>query len=154
MIDCHGERGNCFGIIHENITSSDIDIHSLSHVLDEMSIASIIDDKIYNGNWDLVNLFNVFGYVIPCTYINGSVKTDFTASLWTKFLNECMRKKRIRDSRIHIDKLWLLKEYAVNGMNPEDLSNTHLDLLKFVDFKENLKPRVIQRLKKLQKHKT
>lgn len=149
MIDkCYGEHGNCIGIIHENVTSAEIDMNTMAHVLDEISTATLVDDMMYKGNWDLFKIFNVFGYVIPCKLLNGSVKSRNAASMWTKFLNECMKRKKIREMRIHIDTLWLLKEYATVCQNPENLSSSNLDTLKYVDFLGRLKPKNIQRLKK------
>lgn len=150
MIDkCYGEHGNCIGIIHENIAHSNLDISQIADILSELSMASYIDDIMYKGNWDLFKIFNIFGYVTPCKIIQGAVKTRFPASIWTKFLNECMKRKKINDMRICIDVLWLLKEYAVTGQNPENLSSTNLDALKYVDFYGKLKPKIIQKLKKI-----
>jgi hypothetical protein len=154
MIDkCYGEHGNCLGLIHENLSNSNLDISSTADVLDSMSKAIYIDDVMYNGNWDLFQFFNVFAYVDTCSKINGSITSIKPATMWTKYLNECMRKKKIKDARIDTDRLWLLKEYALQGKNPENLSSTDLDLLKFTDFYGKLKPRIVQKLKKSAKSK-
>lgn len=157
MIDsCYGEHGNCIGIIHENLINSTLDIHTIANVLDSMSKAINIDDIMYIGNWDLFKFYNVFAYVDTCSMIQGTVTDVKPATMWTKFLNECMKRKKIKESRKNTDVLWLLKEYAAKGENPEKLSSSEIDLLKYTDFYGKLKPRVTQRLKKLsqQKEKT
>ncbi len=149
MIDsCYGEHGNCMGIIHENLSQSSLSIGETADVLDSMSKAVLIDDMMYVGNWDLFKFFNVFAYVDTCSIINGSVKEIRPATMWTKFLNECMKRKKIKESRRDIDTLWLLKEYALRSENPEKLSSSDIDVLKYTDFYGKLKPRVVQKLKK------
>jgi hypothetical protein len=149
MIDsCYGEHGNCMGIIHENLSQSSLSISETSNVLDSMSKAVLIDDMMYIGNWDLFKFFNVFAYVDTCSIINGSVSEIRPATMWTKFLNECMKRKKIKETRRDIDTLWLLKEYALRCENPEKLSSSDIDVLKYTDFYGKLKPRAVQKLKK------
>ena len=152
MIDsCYGEHGNCMGIIHENLSQSSLSISETANVLDSMSKAVLIDDMMYVGNWDLFKFFNVFAYVDTCSVIQGSITETRPATMWTKFLNECMKRKKIKETRRDIESLWLLKEYAIRGENPEKLSSSDIDALKYTDFYGKLKPRAVQKLKKQSK---
>lgn len=149
MIDkCYGEHGNSMGLIHENLTNSSLNIIGLANVLSSLSEACIVDDKMYSGNWELFQIYNTLAYAYPCSIIKGSIKTNTPASMWTKFLNECMKRKKLKDMGIDHDEIWLLKEYGLIGENPKKLTRSEIDALKFADFYGKLKTKTIQKLKK------
>jgi hypothetical protein len=147
--DCEGEHGNNIGIIEENVIQSKLDIDKLVRVYDSLSLASIVDEKMYQGNWDLFQIFNAFGYVIPCHIIKGEVTTSEPASMWTKFLNMCMRQKKLKELKIDAEEIQLLREYALQGQNPIKLSKQNIDILKYGDFYGKIKHKHIQKLKNL-----
>lgn len=95
------EHGNVMGIVHENTNTID------PRVFESFSDADIIDTKMYDdGVWNLLPFFIHSGCVIPCTIINGSVRTKIKpATLWTKHMNMCMNAKLFRQSRLDIDTL-------------------------------------------------
>lgn len=146
---CSAEHGNGMGIVHENYYKC-LDINNCFSVVESLCLASELDTVIYKGQWDTTTLmfFNMAAYAFPFSIIQGNCKQIDSASLWTKYLNFCMKKKKLRESRIDIDRLHLLKEYAIREQNPENLSSSDLDLLKYVDFNNKLKIRVVQKLKK------
>lgn len=145
---CEGEHGNNIGIIEENITHSDMNLDEIFNVLDSLAYAIEIDDIMYKGNWSLFQIFNFFGYVYPCSIINGRVTSSDNASIWTKFLNMKMREKKLKELQLDPEKLQVLREYALIGKNPMKLSRQDIDALKYGDFFSKLKQKHIQKLKK------
>ena len=152
---CSSEHGNGMGIVHENYYKC-LDLANCCHVIESLCLASEIDNVIYKGQWDNTTLFffNSAAYSLPFSKIRGKCKQIDSATLWTKYLNACMKKKKLREMRIDIDRLHLLKEYALREQNPENLSSSDLDTLKYVDFYNKLKNKTIQKLKKCQTKKT
>ena len=149
LIDsCEGEHGNNIGIIEENLMSSTLNLTEISTVLDSLAHAFEIDDKMYQGNWDLFKIFNVFGYAIPCYIIQGKIQTILPASIWSKFLNMKMRSKKMKENNLDFETIQLLREYAIQGESPEHISKENIEVLKYGDFFGRLKNKHIQKLKK------
>lgn len=148
---CSSEHGNGMGIVHENYYKC-LDLANCCQVIESLCLASEIDNVIYKGQWDNTTLFffNSAAYSFPFYKIKGACKNIDCATLWTKYLNACMKRKKLREMRIDIDRLHLLKEYALIEQNPENLSSSELDTLKYLDFYNKLKSKTIQKLKKCQ----
>jgi hypothetical protein len=158
---CSGEHGNGMGLVHENFIHADASIGEMADVLDSLAWSDMVDYEMYRGKWDMFHLFNFFAYVTPCSIIRGRVAVGSVspATMWTKYLNGCMKEKRLAELRRISDlcigridviyTLGLLRDYAVSGLcMPLQLSGTELDVLKYVDFYGKLKPRMISKLKK------
>jgi hypothetical protein len=94
------EHGNIMGFVHENCTSSKGD---LARVLHNLSDANVFDDKMYGGAWELMPYFINSACALPCLYIDGTTGTTSQASMWTKHMNACMRKKQFKESRLDLD---------------------------------------------------
>jgi len=149
---CSSEHGNGMGIVHENYTSC----CTLAECVDvsmSLSVSSEIDTAIYKGQWDNDTLmfFNVMTYAYPCSIIKGRLSNISAASMWSKYLNGCMKKKKLRDLDLDIWTLCLLRDYASKDMNPLSLSSPELDVLNYIDFYKKLKVSTLQKLKKCQK---
>lgn len=143
-----GEHGNNLGLIHENVIHADIPMEKIAESLDTLAWANHIDMEMYKGNWDLYNYFSFFAYCIPCSIVNGKSKTRNNASMWTKYLNGCMKQKRLSDLGVDVDTVNVLRKYAEKGENVLNLSKTDIDTLKIGDFYGTLKQKMIQKLKK------
>lgn len=94
------EHGNLMGFVHENYTSAKCDYAT---VMQNLSDASLIDYKMYDGGWGLMPFFINSACAFPCSIINGSATKFNQASFWTKHMNACMHKKQFRESRLDLD---------------------------------------------------
>lgn len=131
---CEGEHGNIIGIIHENLKNSSLNISEISDALSYIGYAMEFDTKMYQGNWDLYQYFNFFGYVYPCSIIKGRVKKIDNATMWSKFLNMKMREKKLKEMNLDMEKIQVLREYYIQE-NPQ----SDVDILKYGDFYGRLK---------------
>lgn len=143
-----GEHGNNLGLLHENVIHADITLEEISEALDSLAWANHIDMEMYRGNWDLYNYFSFFAYCIPCSIVNGRSRTRNNASMWTKYLNGCMKQKKLSDLNVDMETLQVLRMYAEKGQNVLNLPSKELDTLKIGDFFKTLKQKTIQKLKK------
>lgn len=89
------EHGNMLGMIQENYVHSPTADPVL--VSEALSLADIIDSKIYEGSWDSMCYFYNQGILLPAYHIGHSLQEIRTASIWTKSLNIRMREKKIRE---------------------------------------------------------
>lgn len=94
------EHGNIMGFVHENYTSAVCDYADVMHSLSD---ASVFDEKMYGGAWELMPYFINSACAIPCALIDGSAKSTNQASLWTRHMNACMRKKQFKESQLDLD---------------------------------------------------
>lgn len=120
----HCEHGNVMGLVHENYTTGDPDLETMSRVMMSLSDASVIDEHMYDGVWDLMPYFVNSGCAIPCNILNGSVKEMSPATIWTKYMNMCTRKKLFKASGLDLDTVDfmsrtgnVLKFYTINKKN-------------------------------------
>lgn len=153
---CGSEHGNGFGIIFENYPKV-CSIDEANEILESLSVASIIDQKIYSGQWDYETLkyFNNFAFAKPLSVIGGRIKEQISpATMWSKFLNICMKKKKLKEAGLDFESVALVREYAIKEQNPLGLSSTDLDSLKIGDLSNKLKAKTIQKLKKCAKTKS
>lgn len=149
MDTCIGEHGNNMGLIHENLTSAEMmPIEDIANALDSLGYAVELDTEMYKGNWDLYNYYSLFAYCIPCHIVKGRSRTQRAASMWTKYLNMCMKQKRLKDLNLDIDTLDLLKLGVLHGQNLGGLTRTQLDMVKCADFYKRIKTKALQALKK------
>ncbi len=103
--DLYCEHGNIMGYVHENYTSSTSDVEKLADIVHSLSDAMIIDDTMYTGAWELMPFFINSACSVPCLMMNGAVKTGNQASLWTRHMNACMRRKQFKESRLDLDRV-------------------------------------------------
>lgn len=120
----HCEHGNMIGYVHENYTSANPTLDQICKAITSMSDASVIDSYMYDGNWELMPYFINSACAIPCTILSGRVTSSKQASLWTKYMNTCMRMKQFKESRLSLDVVDFmsrtgtkLKFYTVNKTN-------------------------------------
>jgi hypothetical protein len=62
------EPGNMVSILNANYTDSPKIDHA--KVADLFSMADIIEDKVYSGDWELMPYFNLFGCILPLSLIH------------------------------------------------------------------------------------
>jgi len=153
---CGAEHGNGFGIVFENFPKV-CSIEESVDLLESMSYASVLDQKIYSGQWDYETLkyFNHFAFAKPFSVIGGRFTgTPVPATMWSKFLNICMKRKKLKEAGLDYESVALVREYAIKDQNPLGLSSSDLDSIKIGDLTNRLKAKTIQKLKKCAKMKS
>lgn len=153
---CGAEHGNGLGIVFENFPTV-CSVEESFEILDSMSYAAVLDQKIYSGQWDYETLkyFNHFAFAKPLSIIGGRFKgTPVPATMWSKFLNICMKRKKLKEAGLDFESVALVREYAIKEQNPLGLSHSDLDSIKIGDLSNRLKAKTIQKLKKCAKTKS
>jgi hypothetical protein len=151
------EPGNISSILHENyINGHWSTMEDLADCANDFSQASVFDGLIYDGNWDLLPYYNLWGCILPSIKINHTLNAKIRpGSTWTKYQNMCMRSKKIStigESHLKIDVLLLLRDYAESGnieiLREYHIKSTDLDVLNHLNPLRKIKPKVLAQLKK------
>jgi hypothetical protein len=154
------EPGNTMSIIHENLIDCNLSLESYIQITESLSLADTYETRVYSGLHDDHAYFCFHGVSLPACIINHGFNSEKirAGSLWTKYQNECMRKRRIvsalyrrKDLGLCYEGLLLLKRYALlgifevlkeYGLEPFDVDTiNHLTNIK-------LKPKAVSALKK------
>ncbi len=151
------EPGNIASILHENYPDS---TGNHADIIDMLSRADIIESRVYNGDWELLHYFNLWGCILPSVEIAHSLKSKLRpGSTWTKYQNMCMRVKRIDamatripEKRLCYDMLLVLRDFAEQenfqilkeyGLKPQDI-----DILNHLSPYRKIKAKTVSFLKK------
>jgi len=153
------EPGNMVSILQENYP--DARGADLALIASEMSMADIFESKLYEGDWQLLPYYSLFGCIIPAMEIGHRLNPDKMrpGSSWTKHQNMCMREKRLKciTDRVpfyHLDTetLLLLRTMAEAGrydiLKEYKLEPKDIDVLNHLSPLRKLKPKTIQMMKK------
>jgi hypothetical protein len=150
-------------MIYDNYIDGDADP---CEVLECLSRAAMLDEKIYEGNWHLMPYFSIESCIHPSILLNHSVPGPDPGpdirpgSIWTKFQNTCMRLKKVdtmcrRSPRQHldIDALMLLRDIFEKDQGDVLIKDYKLepqdfDVLNHLCIIRKLKPKLISALKK------
>jgi hypothetical protein len=91
------EHGYSWAVVQENyIDAPNLSLEQLAHLADAHSIADVIDEHVYRTQtWDLLPYLCNEGIFRPVYFIKKTLKKLRPGSLWTKYQNMCMKKKRI-----------------------------------------------------------
>jgi hypothetical protein len=156
------DPGYMWAVVQENYIDAKFDtLDQYADIAENMSCAGLIDDMIYDGNWYLLPYFNIHSCMFPASMINHTLDSDKLrpGSMWTKFQNYCMRKKKLKNiSRVlDVDALMVLRDYCEHG-DPKMLmeysfESQDLDILNHLAIVRKIKPKVMTQLKKLLKNK-
>lgn len=151
------EPGNVASILHENYTNSKGD---LAKIANQLSVADVIETQVYDGAWDMLPYFNLWGCVLPAIEINHSLGTNLRpGSTWTKYQNACMRAKKIKDisarvprQDLCIDALLLIRSQVERGdfkaFFEYGLKASDLDVMNHLSPINKIKPKILSSLKK------
>ena len=160
--DCIGEslceHGYMWGVVQENyVDVPGQPMEFYAEIADHLSLAGHLDDKVYEGNWDLLPFFNLHAVMYPAHSISHQLSADTLrpGSMWTKYQNTCMRQKKLKNifqKNLDIDGLMLLRDYCQGG-DPTMLKyyrfdSQDLDVLNHIAIVNKIKPRVMTQLKK------
>jgi hypothetical protein len=151
------EPGNIASILHENYPDSKGNLEVISNY---MSVADIIETRVYNGDWELLSYFNLWGCLLPAQEINHTLGKNLRpGSTWTKYQNMCMRHKKIQSistkiphQNLNLDALLLIRSQIENG-NFESfldygLEPSDIDVLNHLSPLTKLKAKTVSLLKK------
>jgi hypothetical protein len=155
------EHGYSCGIVHENyLRTNNPDTLSIP---EDLSIADIYDNWIYNSNWELLPYYCMHGIVKPAMSMDNSIirETIRAGSAWTKFNNYKMRQSKIKSIRsrtvhpIDTDRLLMIHSYclsdpakAVEIMLSYNIQPQDLDVMNHLTILNKIKPKALQSLKK------
>ena len=152
------EHGHVMDIIFDNYIDSKADP---CDVLECFSRADLYDEIIYSGRWDLLPYFSIESCIYPSHYIHHTVPDNIRpGSLWTKFSNMCMRRKKFRQLsnrviRHHVDRdaVMLFRDYFEKGQGHHlieeyKLHKSDFDVINHLCILRKLKPSIIASLKK------
>lgn len=152
------EHGHVMDMIHDNYIDSSGDP---VEILECLSRAAVLDNKIYSGRWDLMPYFSAESCIRPAMLINHTAPCDIRpGSMWTKFSNQCMREKKVRALTTRVahqnldhDSLMVLRSYFERGENLEliqeyKLEPADFDVMNHLFIMRKLKARTVATLKK------
>ena len=151
------EPGNIASILHENYPDSK---GGHADIIELLSVADVIESRVYSGEWELLQYFNLWGCILPSIEIGHSLKSKLRpGSTWTKYQNMCMRAKRIDamanrkpGKRLCLDELIILRDFAESenveilkeyGLQPQDI-----DVLNHLSPLRKIKAKTVSSLKK------
>lgn len=128
------EHGYSWAVVQENYPDGPNltldDIADLAHM---MSTADLIDENIYrNQNWDQTPFFIVEAVFRPAALIRKTLKKLRPGSLWTKFQNYCMKRKKLEAiyKKIGTDSLDALPLVVLKAAEYPELTAQDLSFLK------------------------
>ena len=148
------DHGYMWSMVHENVLDSPNWDHT---VADAMSLADIYDGVLFSGNWDFMNYFTLEGFVRPSLKINHTLeRSEMRAgSSWTKFNNQKMRKKKVRNMDLDIDRIHTIKEMCrlktdghLETLKHYNITRQDLDIINHLALTRKIKTKDLTALKK------
>lgn len=91
------EHGYSWAVVQENYPDApNLDMAGIADLAETMSRADLIDAYVYRtGAWDLLPYFCVEAVFVPAHKIKKTLKKLRPGSIWTKYQNHCMKKKKL-----------------------------------------------------------
>jgi hypothetical protein len=152
------EHGYVWGVVQENyVDTQNKPLEFYAEVADSLSYAGVLDDKIYNGSWDLIPFFNLHACLIPASKIDHGLVAEKLrpGSMWTKYQNFCMRNKKLKtlfQKKLDVDALMVLRDYCQNGdvtmLKEYGFEKSDLDILNHLAIVKKIKTKTLSSLKK------
>jgi hypothetical protein len=151
------EPGNIASILHENYPDSKAPMETISNYL---SMADMIETRVYAGDWELLSYFNLWGCILPAKEIAHTLSNNLRpGSTWTKYQNTCMRQKKIKSisnkiphCNLTTEALLLIRSQIENGdfenFLDYELEPSDIDILNHLSPLNKLKAKTISSLKK------
>ena len=87
------EHGHVIDMVASNYDTKDIE--SAARIIDSISISDAYDSHMYMGNWEFLPYLTHHGCVVPSKIMGNTLKPSLLhpGYVWTKYYNQCMRKK-------------------------------------------------------------
>jgi len=90
------EHGFSWAVVQENYPDGAISLDQIAELAHDMTDVDIIDVKMYRDqSWGLMPYFISIAVLKPAFLLNKSLKKLRAGSMWTKFQNECMKRKKV-----------------------------------------------------------
>jgi len=106
------EHGFSWAVVQENYPDGNLSLDQIAELAENMTDVDIIDEKMYREqSWYILPYFVSLAIFKPALLVQKTLKKLRPGSLWTKFQNECMKRKKIEA---------LKRKYK--GIEPEYLS--------------------------------
>ena len=148
------DHGYMWSIVHENA----IDSPNWDHMIaDSMSLADIYDGLIFNGNWDFMRYFTLEAFIKPSLQIDHTLDASKmrAGSSWTKYNNQKMRIKKVRNMGLDIDRIHTIKEMCrvksenhLETLKHYNITRQDLDIINHLALVNKIKTRDLTNLKK------
>ena len=125
------EHGYSWAVVQENYTDApNLTMDDIAGIADMMSSADVIDEHIYRTqNWDQTPYFVAAAVFTPAMIIKKTLKKLRPGSLWTKFQNYCMKRKKldliykkIGTNSLETIPLVILRSGDYPELTPQDIS--------------------------------
>tara|TARA_B110000285_G_scaffold73546_1_gene84830 strand:+ start:799 stop:1884 length:1086 start_codon:yes stop_codon:yes gene_type:complete len=148
------DHGYMWSIVHENAIDSPNWDHNTAEA---MSLADIYDGVLFSGNWDFMRYFTLEAFIHPSLQINHTlVRSKMRAgSSWTKFNNQKMRKKKVQNMDLEIDRIHTIKEMCLlksdgylETLKHYNITRQDLDIINHLALTRKIKPKDLTNLKK------
>jgi hypothetical protein len=151
------DHGHIMDLIHDNYIDGTCD---MCDITESLSIASMYDTKMYQGDWYLMPYFSHLSCIYPSIKLNHSVPCPLRpGSYWTKYSNTCMRKKKIKEfmnknHTMNMDMLYVIRDYLQTDMCKDILKEykferKDIDMINYICINKKFKPKFISDIKKL-----
>tara|TARA_R110002153_G_scaffold48840_6_gene137935 strand:- start:5084 stop:6115 length:1032 start_codon:yes stop_codon:yes gene_type:complete len=148
------DHGYMWSIVHENVLNS----HNWDHnVAEAMSLADVYDGVLFSGNWEFMKYFTLEAFVRPSLQIDHTLdRSNIRAgSSWTKFNNQKMRKKKVQNMGLDIDKIHAIKEMCrlksdgyLETLKYYNLTRQDIDIINHLALTKKIKTKDLTVLKK------
>jgi hypothetical protein len=159
------EHGYLYGVVQENyVDAQGITLDEIADIAESLSRASVVDDLIYDGAWELMPYFTVDACIWPAFKLEHRLDTTKMrpGSMWTKFQNGRMRTKKVRalsrrttTHTLDVHALLVLRDYcvadspeAIQLLNDYELENQDLDVMNHIALDRKIKAKALATLKK------
>lgn len=128
------EHGYSCAVVQENyVDAPNLSLAEIADVAEMLSTADTVDEHIYRTqSWDLTQLFVVESVFRPAHVINKSLKKLRPGSLWTKFQNYCMKRKKLETifKKIKTDSLEALPLIVMRSAEYPELTSQDISFMK------------------------
>lgn len=125
------EHGYSWAVVQENyLDGPNLSMDAIAEIATMMSTADVIDEHIYRTqNWDQMQYFINEAVFRPALLIKKTLKKLRPGSLWTKFQNHCMKRKKLEavykkigSDSLDVLPLVILRPDAYPELTPQDIS--------------------------------
>jgi len=90
------EHGYTWAMVQENYPDGNLSTQDIAEIAQDMTDVDIIDEKMYREqSWNLLPYFAAGAIFKPALKIGKTLKKLRPGSMWTKFQNECMKRKKV-----------------------------------------------------------
>ena len=90
------EHGYMWGVVHEKYVDGALDLQELALIAESMSEAAVVDERMYREqSWEYMPYFINAAVFRPALTLDKSLRKLRPGSMWTKFQNACMKRKKL-----------------------------------------------------------